>query len=252
MTKLQKNKVRFIQKNNAFTLMEILLALSMGIIILGAVYGSYKATTTSVAHCKPKSIIEQQARLFLQRITSELRCSYAGRLDQYRESSFENRPEKEVVTEAVQQDETPFFIGDEVSTGQIFLQFVTSTFTSRPNQSIGGFAILSYRLDESGTILLRNVHRYIERLEHDDDYQWLPVLTNVKTIKLAYFDGEKWQEEWKQKDTRKLPQAVRISLVLETDETGPLSFTSSAYIMCCGHQISEVAAQGNTAHSQVY
>jgi len=250
MTKLQKNEVMFRQKCSAFTLMEILLALSMIIIILGAVYGSYKATTISVTHCKPKSIIEQQARLFLQRITSELRCSYAGRLNQFRESLFENRPEKEMVREAIQQEEPPFFIGDEVSTGQIFLQFVTSTFSSRPNHSIGGLAILSYRLDESGTILLRNVRRYIERFEHDDDdYQWLPVLTNVKTIKLEYFKDEKWQEQWKSKDIRSLPQAVRISLVLETDETGPLSFTSSAYIMCCGHQIPEVAVQGNTVHN---
>lgn len=220
--------------------MEILVALSMLILILAAVYGSYTAATTSVARCKPKSILEQQARLFLQRITSELRCYYAGRPSGSIESSFQRAPARETV----QQDEAPLFVNKDVSSRQTLLQLITPAVASRQNHNVGGLVIVSYRLDESKTALLRSERRYVDRLDNDDeDCTWLPVLANVKTIAFEYFDGSEWQDEWDRHDMSGPPQAVRITLVLETEDTGPLSFVSVAHVTCRGHPSPAVAVQ---------
>ena len=240
MKKAYKNKLR------AFTLLEILTALSILIIIMAAVYGSYRAVTLSVARCGPRSIIEQQARLFLYRFTSELRCCYAGRPDE----SGENISKKNLNNnEETRQTKLPFFIGKEAKAGRIFLQFATSALGSVRNYNTGGLSIVSYKLDESGTTLLRNVRRYIESLPDDNkDYSWLPVFTNLKTVTLEYFDGQNWQKEWELESMKVLPATVRIALTLENEQTGPLSYVSSAYIMCRGSQTPEVTSAGAVAH----
>jgi len=244
MAKLLENKVMCRQKRLAFTILEILVALSMLGLILSAVYGSYTAVTTSVVRCKPKSVLEQRARLFLQRITGELRCCYANRANKSSKNLFDRHPGKEVV----RHEEPPLFMSRDVSSGQIFLQFVTSSVISRQNHTIGGLAIVCYRLDESGTTLLRSERRYVDRFENDyNDCNWLPVFKNVKTIMFEYFEGKKWQQEWNSNDMRDLPQAVRISLILETEDTGPLSFISTAHIVCRPRPFASQTLSGGAA-----
>jgi len=247
MAKSQKNAVICRQEESAFTILEILVALSMLVLILTAVYGSYTAATTAVAHCKPKSALEQQARLFLERMTCELRCCFASRANEAREDSFESRPGREVL----QREEPPLFMGKDVSPGQTFLQFVTSAMISRQPYNIGGLATVSYRLDKSGTTLLRSERRYVDRFEKDDnDYNWLVVFTNVKSIMLEYFEGEKWKQEWDSDEGMGLPNAVRISLVLDTEDTGPLSFIAAAHITCRVCQTPAVTVQEITARNR--
>ncbi len=229
-----KNIIR--KKQSAFTLLEILVALSIAALIMGAVYGSYRATAKSILHCKPKSILEQQARLFLQRLTSELRCSYPGNLN-----SLSDMPIKEtLVPENFKKKEFSLFLSDGVSSGKVFLRFVTSSFTSSPYQNTGGLAIVSYKLDKSGKVLLRNVSTYIKGYELDEtEYQWKPVLSNVKNMKCEFLENEKWQENWKSAESNVLPKAVKITLVLDDGQTGPVTFESCADIMCGMFQNSE-------------
>ena len=132
------------------------------------------------------------------------------------------------------------------------MQFITSSYTSSPNRDMGGLAIVSYKLDDSGTILLRSVRNYVEKYEdNEEDDEWFPILNNVKTISFEYFEDEKWQKEWKSNDMKSLPGAVRVSLVLENDKTGPMSFISSAYLMCSRYQTSEVPVQAMAAVSDL-
>lgn len=224
------------KKQGAFTLLEILVALSIAALIMNAVYGSYRATTNSILHCRPKSVVEQQARLFLQRFSSELRCSYAGSIN-----TLNDMPTKETLAQgSFKKEESPLFTSEGISNGNVFLQFVTSSFTSSPYQNISGLAIVSYKLDNSGQILLRNVRKYIKGYEQDDkDEQWQPVLSNVKKITCEYLENEKWQEKWKSTELKVLPKAVKVSLVLDDGQTGPVTFESCADIMCGMFQNSE-------------
>ena len=223
-----------IARQGAFTLLEILVALSMIGLILAAVYGSYTAATTAVIHCKPKSLLEQQARLLLQRMSCELRCCYPGRPDESAKSPSEPPPGDEII----EHERMPLFAGEEMSSNRTFLQFVTWIVTSKQNHSVGGLVRVSYRLDKAGTTLLRGERRHVRGFENDDnDDNWLPILSNVDAIALEYYDGEKWLEKWDSNDMNGLPLAVRTSLVLQTEDAGSFSFMSCAHIACRGYQI---------------
>lgn len=228
------------EKRTAFTILELLVALSMLVLILAAVYGSYTVVTTSIVSCKPRSAMQQKAGLFLQRMSSELRCSYAGSSNEARGELSGSHPGEEVIV----QEKQPLFVGKDTSSDQTFLQFVTPTLVSKWSYLSSGLATVSYKLDESGGKLLRSERQYITKTEDEDNvYDWIPVFANVKTITIEYFEGEKWQDEWDSNDMNCLPQVVRISLVLETKETGPLSFMSTANITCGGYRIPAVAVQ---------
>jgi len=230
-------------KRPAFTLLEIIVALSMLVLILGSVYGAYTATTRSLAHFKPKHALQQQAKVFLQRIASEIRCCYAGYQDESLQPSPKNirRGEKELL----KQENVSLFVGKEVSSGQSFLQFVTSAVASKREHSLGGLAIVEYMLDESTNTLSQSKRRYVGGFEGDkENYNWSVVLENVQEIKVEYLDGKKWLEEWDSNDMKRLlPQAVGISLVLQTEEVGPLSFISTVQIVCRGSQTGGVTIQ---------
>ncbi len=229
-----KNSIR--KKHGAFTLLEILVALSIAALIMGAVYGSYRATANAIVHCRQKSVAEQQARLFLQRFTSELRCSFAGSLN-----SSSDMPIKETLAQgSFKKIDSPLFSSDGISSGKVFLRFVTSSFTASPYQNTGGLAIVSYKLDKSRNVLLRNVSKYIKGYEPDETvYQWQPVLSNVKNMKCEFLGNDKWLENWKSEESNVLPKAVKISLVLDDGQTGPVTFESCADIMCGVFQNSE-------------
>jgi type II secretory pathway component PulJ len=230
-------------KREAFTLLEIIIALSMLVLILGSVYGTYAAATRSLAHSKPKHALQQQATVFLQRIASEMRCSYAGYEDESPQPATNNVRTGE--RERLKQEESSLFVGREVSSGRSFLQFVTSAVTSKREQSFGGLAIVEYMLDSSTNTLSRSKRRYIGGFEVDkDDYNWLVVLENVQAISIEYFDGDEWLNEWNSNDAEGLlPQAVGISLVMQSEDVGPLSFASTVKIICKANKLGAVTVQ---------
>ena len=208
------------KKLHAFTLLEILVAMSIILLILGAVYGSFRAMAESISHCRPRSVLEQKANLFLLRFTSELRCSYP---------ISRNRTAK---------DYPKLFKGEQVSANKTFLQFVTSS--SSMNKNMGGLVIVSYKLDSSGNVLLQNAHNYTEITgDNDKDYHWSAVLSNVKTISCEYLKDGKWQKNWNSDEESNLPQAVKISLVLENDEIETVSFETCVHITCSGFRNSD-------------
>ena len=237
-------------KREAFTLLEIIIALSMLVLILGSVYGTYSAATRALAHSKPKHALQQQATVFLQRIATEMRCSYAGYKDESPHPAANNIRSGD--RERLKQEDASLFKGQEVSSGRSFLQFVTSVVTSKREQSLGGLAIVEYMLDTSTNTLARSKRRYIGGFEVDkDNYNWLVVLENVQVISVEYFDGEEWLKEWNSNDTEGLlPQAVGISLVMQSEDVGPLSFASTVKIVCKANKFSGVTVQ-KTAENEM-
>ena len=219
----------------AFTLLEIIISLSMVVLILASVYGTYTAATRSLGHFRSRDNLQKQARVFLQRIASEIRCCYAGYEDESLKPSL-----KAIQTETTKhiQKENALFEGGKVSSGRSFIRFVTSAVTSKRERSIGGLAIVKYMLDDSTYTLSRSKRRYIDGFEADgDDSSWFVILKNVQDITVEYFDGKKWLKEWNSNDMKKsLPKAVGISVVMQSEDIGPLKFSSTVQIVCREYQ----------------
>ena len=237
-------------ERKAFTLLEIIIALSMLILILGSVYGTYTATTRSLEHTKPRHALQQQAGIFMQRIASEIRCCYAGYKYESPQAATKNIQTDE--RKRLRQKDVSLFKGGSAPSGQSILQFVTSAVTSKREHSLGGLAIVEYMFDRSTNTLSRSKRRYIGGFEADkDNYRWSVILENVEAITVEYFDGEEWLEEWNSNDMKGLlPKAVRISLVMQSEDVGPLSFVSTVQIVCRERQSGSVIVQKSAESSE--
>jgi type II secretory pathway component PulJ len=235
-----------ITKIEAFTLLEIIIALSMLVLILGSVYGTYIAAARSLAHSKPRHALQQQAGIFIQRIASEIRCCYAGYKD--KSPQLSTNTVQRVEKKHLQQEDTSLFEGREISSGQSFLQFVTSAVASKREHSLGGLAVIEYMFDSSTNTLSRCKRRYIGGFKVDRDKKnWIVIIENVQVITVEYFDGKDWLKEWNSDDMKGLlPKAVGISLVMQSEEVGPLSFASTVQIVCKANQSAGVTVRKTT------
>jgi hypothetical protein len=126
---------------------------------------------------------------------------------------------------------------------------VTSAVLSKQGRDLGGLTLVGYRLDASGTVLLCGEQEYlVGDLDADEqEWEWHVVLENLQTVECEYFDGKKWLHEWNSHETRALPLAARISVVLESEGGRSVAFVSAARIACQRHQIDEAAVQMTAA-----
>jgi type II secretion system protein J len=219
-------------ERKAFTLLEIVIALSMLVLILASAYGSYAATMRSLRRCRTRHVLQQQAGIFLERLASEIRCCYAGYQEEPAQSAI--KPAQRAKKEELNQKQHSLFSGKEASSGRSFLRFVTSAIASKREHKFGGLAVVEYMLDSSENTLLRSKRRYLDGFEVDkDDYNRLVILENVQDVTIEFLDDEEWLKKWDSNDKGGLlPQAIRISVVMQPEDGGPLSFESIVQVVC--------------------
>ena len=214
-------------KQAGFTLLEILVALGMLALVLGAVYGSHRAVTASIADLEPRRALEQEGGFFMQRLSAQIRCCYGGHPDQSDGSMLERtgkdqRPFQEL---------PPLFLAGDGFLDQTLLRFVTSKNALWRDSGAGYLAVVSYKPDASQRMLLTREQVYNPNCEDNDD-NWRVILEDLSSIEFEYFDGADWQAEWDSGIKGGPPKAARIKLVLRSEHGGCVSFMSVAPILC--------------------
>lgn len=217
-------------ETGGFTLLEILVALIVLGLIMGAVYGSYRAVTSSIADLEPRMDLDQKGRFFIQRLSRQVRCCYGGRQDQGNQSV----PDQNDVKRVASQEKTRFFQGGRTLSDDVTLQFVTTSSTLNRRSNVGYLAVVSYKMDPLQHALLTCEEVYGRHSVTENDEDWRVILDNVSEIELQYFDGTDWRKEWDSNVAGGPPKALRIKLVLESKQDGASAlFTSVAAIRCC-------------------
>jgi general secretion pathway protein J len=212
-----------------FTLLEVLIALIVLTLIMGAVYGSYRAVTSSIADLEPRVALDQKGRFFIQRLSRQIRCCYGGRHDQTNQSV----PDQNDVKEAASQEETRYFQGGRTLSDDVTLQFVTTSSTLSRGSDVDYLAVVSYKMDPLQHAILTREEIYGRQSVNEDDEDWRVILNGVAEAGLEYFDGVDWRDEWDSNVAGSLPKALRIKLVLESPQDGvSASFTSVAAVRC--------------------
>lgn len=111
----------------------------------------------------------------------------------------------------------PFLGGMGHARGEV-LDFITTAGLSGGLNGSQRLARVSYRYDPSLKMLA--VHSWPHA---DSAYEsrsagsWRPLLWQVTTMELEFYDGSDWQPQWDGKSNQKLPRALRIRLEV-TDE----------------------------------
>ena len=177
-----------------FTLVEILVAITIGTILLTTIYGVFGSV--SGARDRLEAIGEEyhQARVLYDRMAGEIRSGY------FSTSSKQTR-----------------LLAGRNSQGYPFLEFSTTLSTPLFGGRPGGISLVRYeqlqmeqeiRLYRSEWPLLNSESNQIPQL----------LITGLKSFSLRYYDGDDWQDEWDSQLTGKLPQMIELTVEVEVDE----------------------------------
>jgi general secretion pathway protein J len=184
------------QNSRGFTLIEVVLALSIFALIGAVLYGAFSLSHSAVEKSQASFEGNQKLRSFTELLGSYIRSAYP-----YRQSA---------------QDTTVFFDGQEDQ-----LTFVSSISLAMGGRGMSKIRIAWERADEGeGPIQLEEEVPVRFNVSEDDHGTGglrndVIIQERVKELRFAYLDPkseeEIWEERWDGREKLALPRAVRLS-----------------------------------------
>ncbi len=188
-----------VRTQGGYTVAEILVALLIGGLVLGALYGSYSTVVGSTRNYRRISDTYQTARVVLTNLSRELTGTYQPALATER-LIFEGREE--------------WFQGRRMDR----ISFVTTTSARGGGEEAGWDAFeLSYFPgygEREGYLLARRAPFYNLEEPFEGGAEMV-VAEGVHSLAFDYYDGWEWKSEWDPEEEPLLPLAVRITLGLD-------------------------------------
>ena len=205
------------RQDGGFTLLELLVALSIIVLVLGAAYGAYAAATSSVARCRLRAGVERDARVALRIIEREVRCvAYRPPEPKARKPGGDS-----LLSEKAR---VPWFESSR-DASECLLRVLTFGGMTDPEAPGSGQFAVTYRYDSPRKRLLRRQEDRMAPAAEDADSGWLCIAQNVESARVFFFDQGHWSEGWDAQKESELPSAVRVELTLNDAEGAPHLFT---------------------------
>ncbi len=217
---------------DGFTLVEILVAMAIIVTIVSMVYGSYFATSKSTQAYKSKITLSRQGRKVLGQMARQIRCSYANKADKDTYQISIPQQKKVVPERAIN-----YFNGNSDEPGGEILHLVTTNGFSVGLVPSNGLFEITYKLDKSRGLLFSSQRILAATSKSvEQKKKWQPIAEGIESLKLTFFDGQKWQNKWDFKDKRELPFAVKINITWEDENHRQYQYGTIAYICCRKNQ----------------
>jgi len=218
---------------HGFTLVELLVATALIAAILCMVYGSYFATSKSAQTCKGMIATSEQGRKTLEQIARQIRCSYAGTVDDYTEAELAEAGSQQTIQKGmILEDSFSYFNGNSTAPRGEILHMVTTNRLIGEKQPADGLFEVMYKFDKRASLLSLSQREFIGTAQKTVVRNWQPVAEGIKSLELTFFDGEKWLRSWDFKDKKQLPCAVRIELSCEDENYRQYHYATVAYVSC--------------------
>jgi len=178
-----------------FTLIEVVLAITIFALMGGVLYGAFSLGHTAVEKSEKSFNRNQKTRSVGDLLATYIRSGYP-----YRESI---------------QDQTIFFDGEREG-----LTFVSAYSHAMGGRGMAKIAIEKEQSDD-GRALVRLAETAPVRVGGDagdgGQRSSLVILEGVRDFQLAYLDAEgdkeNWEESWDGKERRRLPRALRMTFI---------------------------------------
>lgn len=207
-----------------FTLLEILVAMSIFAIVMGLIFGTFEGVFSNADHVNAGSGIYEMADACIERITADLQEIHVTQQPRYKIPDMDSEPDLYRVEGK-----------NESIGGGTFarLRFASLAHLPISGDAREGIAEIVYYAQEveNGTYVIRRADRlypYPEEFEPDETD---PVLCEqVLSFKLIFYDKEgREREEWDSEDDdydNSTPAAVGVELKLGGEET-PYDFKTT-------------------------
>lgn len=223
-----------LRNRSGFTLIEILVALSIMVIVLGAAYGTFSAATKSVSRCRARKALEEDGQGLLRMMAREVRCSYFP-------APIENRAVSSSATTpagtgapavaAPSERPTPQYLYGTSDGHTGFLRLLTTGGIADPDQPSSGLYNVAYRLDPMKRMLFRRQADLLQPAQSDTEgLGWLCVARGVESLAYSFSDGKNWADAWQTDGGTGLPSAVKIDIVLSDAGGNQRAFSTTVYV----------------------
>jgi len=213
-------------RKHGFTLLEILIAVTIFSIIISVVYGSYYAALQSARRCQTKIAQSRQARSLLTRMARQIRCCYLPPTPKPAVTD-----EKTTATMPLPENSPLYFRGGTDHPEKIILYLTTTAAGFRDNDLPWGPFEVAYKYDALNQKLYYHQQKFIPIPKNPPhQWNWSPLAQNVSGIELTFFNENRWFTAWDFKDKKTLPQSVKISLYLSDADHEPAMFSTIAPI----------------------
>lgn len=232
-----------------FTLIEVLVATAMIATIVSMVYGSYAATSQSVARYDGLLKCSGRANLVLRLMARQLRGAYAPSTDANAPahasdvSPANTRPDPARPGNVQFETRVPVFHGDARDPGGQILSFVTTAGLGTGLDGPRALALMGYRYNASTSTLAIYCQPYMGRPAEPGRYaEWLPILKNVTAFDIEFHDGRQWHQRWRAERSG-LPRAVRLRLVALDEKDRPYHFGTTVPLLSHADSLLEVSGR---------
>jgi len=185
--------------NHGFTLIEILVAISIMAIVLTSIYGMFSSVTRAADRLEADGADYHLARVIFDRLGRELRGAYEP-----------------------SGAEAQTFNGGISAEGRTFLE-LTTTAVSPLSDSGSGLALVRYELaadEESETVsqvLLRRELPWHQKSAVDTSQSMMRLAPGIDKMTIRFYTSGEWLEEWGVQNSG-LPEMVEISLSLRSED----------------------------------
>lgn len=222
-------------RNNAFTLVEMLIGMALIGLIVTMVYGSYAATTRSLDIYGRRMTCSDRAHLALRLMARQLRCAYAPSpaTSTPTHAGPGSQPGRSLPARGVPAPCALLFQGDPREAGGEILRFLTTGGLSQEADKPSGLSRVSYRYESQNGVLSLCSEPGVQPSDRRRDAPiWRPVLSGVTGIDLEFYDGQHWLPTWNAREMGQLPLAVRMVLAV-ADEGGRTHRYETAVPLAC-------------------
>lgn len=180
-----------------FTLLEVLLALTLMALVLGLIQGTYSGASRSRALSGAESREVHAATVALDRLANELACAFTSTATPLRARA------------------TRFVVASGLD-GWSALTFVTRL-AALPGSLPGGEAEVGYLVERDADGVPRLRRRESRDLDGDPEEGGVPyeVLPQVSRFEVRCYDGTEWLDAWDtegREDPPRLPLAVSVEV----------------------------------------
>jgi len=231
------------QTYGGFTLLEILVAVTIIAAIVSMLYGSYIATARSTEAYEAAIAVSQDTQAALAQITRQIRCAYVPQsfyvvedtqkpLGMRGELSYPTKSASEA--KKVLSEEMPnYFSGNAEGINGEVLHLVTTAGLFAEPQSEHGLFEVAYRFDKNKGVLFLSQQRFVRTPDSmTGSRNWQQVVSGVENLELTFFDGQKWLDKWDFKDRRRPPYAVKIDIICQDKNYRRCRYITLANIPC--------------------
>ncbi len=182
------------QRQQGFTLIEVLVATAISALLLAAAYGIFSSVSATRDRLEKEGDAFHLARVLFDRLGRELRGAF------YSPQTAGSR-----------------FAGGTDKTGRPYLELVTTAAT--PLSGGSGLVVVRYRQvqdNDLGGMLLRDEFPLYDKAPAQQPDQRLAA--GITDLRLRFRRGDDWQDQWQADQQGGLPDMVEVTLAISAGE----------------------------------